>query len=272
MNNKFLVLIFVSLFLLLSGCASNDDSSETSYVGGTTSASETITNSSVDVNSEDSSSQTDDNEIVDTPKQDFSDISVYDGELDESITKIATAYLENNPRQLTDKKEIATYKECKRIIDMLISDEMTDYEKELAIHDYIVTSAQYDLDELSTFKTVSEDSLTPYGLLIKGKGICLAYTRTFQLFMDMLEIDCITVHSTAYGIEEHAWNMVRLDGYWYHVDVTWDDPIPNKDFPTYTYFNVTDEIMEKQHQWNKSNFPVAESETHSYTAMSIGNE
>ena len=165
-------------------------------------------------------------------------------------------------------EEIAIFKECKKIIDRLITDDMSDYEKELAIHDYIITNAQYDLDELNTFKTVSEDSFTPYGLLIKGKGICLAYTQTFQLFMDMLEIDCITVHSTAYDGEEHAWNMVRLDGYWYHVDVTWDDPIPNRDYPTYTYFNVTDELMAQQHQWDRESFPKAESKAHSYAAMS----
>ncbi|MFA5659407.1 MAG: transglutaminase domain-containing protein [Oscillospiraceae bacterium] len=202
-------------------------------------------------------------------EEDTADILSYSGEIDESITRIADAYSQNNADALTDSKEIEIYNECDRIIKLLITEDMTEYEKELAIHNYIITHAQYDLDELSTFEAVSEDSFTPYGILFNKKGVCLGYTRTFQLFMDIIGVECLTVHSTANDNEEHAWNMVRLDGRWYHVDVTWDDPIPdNGEKPVFSYFNVTDEIMKAQHQWDSSKFPRADSTAYNYHVMS----
>jgi len=80
--------------------------------------------------------------------------------------------------------------------------------------------------------------------------------------MDMLGIECLTVNGiyTATG-EEHAWNMVRIDGEWYCVDTTWDDPIGG--FQTnamkHRYFNVTTEFMlETRHQWDESLTPIAD--------------
>ena len=67
--------------------------------------------------------------------------------------------------------------------------------------------------------------------------------------MDLLGIPCVRISGTANG-GGHAWNAVKLDGEWYQVDVTWDDPIP--DSPgniQYGYFNITDEEMMKDHSY-----------------------
>lgn len=88
--------------------------------------------------------------------------------------------------------------------------------------------------------------------------MCHGYSSTFQLFMDMLDIECITV----YGIPgsngvEHSWNMVKLDGEWYCVDVAWDDPIGGT--PGHTYFNVTSKYLRDSgiHSWEEGSVPEA---------------
>ena len=77
--------------------------------------------------------------------------------------------------------------------------------------------------------------------------------------MDLLDIECTVVHGASHGgADEHAWNMVRLDGEWYCVDVTWDDPITSSPFPlpdttTHMYFNVTSDFLRRHdHQWDET--------------------
>ena len=136
---------------------------------------------------------------------------------------------------------------------------MLDFEKEKVIHDYIIKNCQYDTDHMNELSNTDADSYNPYGFFKNGKTVCLGYTQTFQLFMDLLDIKCITIHSTALGGEEHAWNMVELEGEWYHVDVTWDDPIPDGgDRVIYNFFNVTSEYMKDSgHEWDESKYPKA---------------
>ena len=66
------------------------------------------------------------------------------------------------------------------------------------------------------------------------------------------------VEGTAYASDNpqgqlHAWNLVLLDGKWYHLDTTWNDPVPDRDNEvSYTYYLRTDEQMGRDHTWVKS--------------------
>lgn len=146
------------------------------------------------------------------------------------------------------------------VIEQTIIDGMTDYEKELAVHDWITGWSSFDMGAFSHAPGSGEgsDSDTPYGVLVNKRGNCWGYASTFQLFMDMLDIECITV----YGLPrssgaEHAWNQVCLDGEWYCVDTAWDDPIGGS--PGHTYFNVTTERLRNSgiHQWDETGVPEA---------------
>lgn len=88
----------------------------------------------------------------------------------------------------------------------------SDAEKVLFIHDYLAANYEYDYDYAI---------YDAYGFLREGKGVCQAYTLTFSALMDRLGIPVSYVESTLLG---HIWNVVELDGTWYHLDVTWDDP------------------------------------------------
>ncbi len=172
------------------------------------------------------------------------------------INKIVKAYKENNDELLTDFKDRYILNESKKIIANVINDNMTDLMKEKAIHDYIIINCKYDRNALNDFAEVDPDSSNPYGVLKNKKAICMGYTLTFKMFMDMLDIDCIIIHSLANG-NEHAWNMVKISDKWYHVDVTWDDPLPDlADEVEYIFFNVDTEFMKSNgHVWDQTKFP-----------------
>lgn len=175
--------------------------------------------------------------------------------------RIVEAYFSGDTDDLTQlENDILT--EASAVLEELKKDCDTLLELEFAIHDYIVESATYDGDAVSLLGNVKENSDNPYGILINKKGICSGYTTTFQLFMDMLEVPCIIIYSENAEGEEHAWNQVQIDGKWYYVDCTWDDPVPDEEGrqPYHTYLNITEEKTENtNHVWDKENCYDADS-------------
>ena len=156
---------------------------------------------------------------------------------------------------------------AKGVIASEISDDMSDYEKELAIHDFITGWSRFDYSVFgrSASDGFTDGSDTPYGVLIDQSAMCHGYSSTFQLFMDMLDIECMTVFGipSSNGVE-HSWNMVKLDGEWYCVDCAWDDPIGGS--PCHTYFNVTSDYLRRGsiHRWDETSVPEATGTAYSY--------
>ena len=123
---------------------------------------------------------------------------------------------------------------AKDVIARETNDAMSAYEKELAIHDWLTHWSSFDMSAFSRNpgRDGGTDGDTPYGVLIGRSGNCWGYASTFQLLMNMLDIECITVYGTPRNSgAEHAWNMVKLDGEWYCVDAAWDDPIGGQPQP-----------------------------------------
>lgn len=183
---------------------------------------------------------------------------------------ISEAYLTGDESSLSDFNRQILQK-ASQIIGEVISGEMDDYEKELAVHDYIISNCEYDESMLSAIGVHSKNAQNPYGALIEGKAICSGYTSSFQLMMDMLEIPCKSIYATDFTGGEHAWNMVEINNNWYYVDVTWDDPTPDvKNRPVrHKYFNVTEEYMKLKHEWDSSGFPQADSWEDSFIAKNV---
>lgn len=186
---------------------------------------------------------------------------------------VLAAYRSGDTSALTPKN-LAVCQRLSAVLAQIVSPGMSQVEKELAVNDWMVFNAQYDPAELTNgpVGTPDPDNANPYGFLVNGLGICLGYSNTFQLFMDALGIPCLTVHGSAHGGEEHAWNLVELEGDWYAVDVTWNDPVFEDFEPSYqvrlayahTYFNVTSDFLRKtDHQWTED-VPEAEGTKWSY--------
>ena len=162
---------------------------------------------------------------------------------------------------------------CAEVIETMVPAGGSAYDQELAVHDWMIAHGRYDNNRLSQLPDFQENpnNDNPYGFLVDGVGICMGYTTTFQLFMDLLGIQCITVEGTAYNYTEtHAWNQVYLDGDWYCVDVTWDDPTTSgtvSERSAHRFFNVTSQHMRNtNHQWDEASVPEATGTAYAWTA------
>lgn len=180
------------------------------------------------------------------------------------VEPIIKAYHSGDSSGLSEL-ETAILDKASQVYSEVISDDMSNFEKELALHDYLISNCTYDSGALRAIPEPSENSDNPYGALVNGQAICKGYTTTFSLFMGMAEIPCIIIHSEDTDGDEHAWNAVQLDGDWYYVDSTWDDPVPDFDgrLVEHTYFNVSKEFMLERHVLSDAD-PDTASEKYSY--------
>ncbi len=151
----------------------------------------------------------------------------------------------------------------KEIIAQVVKESMTDYEKELAIHDYLVLNYRYDYENYKN-DTIPDESYSPYGLLIKGTGVCQAYAETMELLLNAVGIECKMVVGTSNG-DNHGWNIVKLEDEYYMLDVTYDDPAPDETgYVSYKYFNVTADQLALDHEWDSSKWPTANGTKYNY--------
>lgn len=130
-----------------------------------------------------------------------------------------------------------------------IKEGMSDFEKEMEIIRYLVENVDYDL---SLEAEMSHDS---YGALVNGEAVCAGYTFAFWQLADACGLEVVYESGDAWG-GAHAWNKIKLDGKWYNVDVTGEDPLVNEstengygfDRLRNYYINVTDEVIERDHK------------------------
>lgn len=143
-----------------------------------------------------------------------------------------------------------------KIISEIITNDMTDYDKIKAVHDYIIKNCSYD-SEHEDVDTIPEASFSIEGVILNGTAVCQGYAETFQLFMDLLNITNLFVTGTGSGVA-HAWNMVQINDSWYQVDTTWDDPTSESGNQTlrYNYFLINDTQMALDHVWIKDDYPA----------------
>lgn len=108
-----------------------------------------------------------------------------------------------------------------------------------SIHDYIVNNTVYDSDR-SDKNIINYKSDTAYGPLFEGYAICGGYTDLMQLFLEKLGVKSFKVSS-----DYHIWNALLIDNTWYHLDLTWDDPVSDDglNYLQYNYFLVNTDTL-----------------------------
>lgn len=118
-----------------------------------------------------------------------------------------------------------------------VDNSMTDVEKALAVHDYLVLDCEYDYDSYQS-GAVPEVSHSAYGALVEKKAVCDGYAKAYACILEELGISSKIVSS---DVMSHAWNLVSIGGAWYHVDATWDDPVrDNIGRVAHKYFLLSD--------------------------------
>ncbi len=141
------------------------------------------------------------------------------------ITDFTPEYMDENVYNYALYEQTAA-----QIIHDTVFEGMSQWQIALSIHDYLIANSEYDES------LVLEDG---YDLMVSGISVCNGYAEAYMELMNRCGIPTIIVSSEPMN---HCWNLVCIDGKWYHVDVTWDDPISNIHGQVkHTYFLLTDE-------------------------------
>ncbi len=135
-----------------------------------------------------------------------------------------------------------------------IDNTMSDLEKALALHDYLVLNTAYNWEVATNKETNNPLVYSAYGPLVQGDAVCQGYALAYKLLLKQAGIECSTLSSEEMN---HMWNLIKLDGKWYHVDATWDDPTPNRaGYCGYKYFLMSDATISdtehNHHDWEQA--------------------
>lgn len=158
------------------------------------------------------------------------------------------------------------------IINKCINDHQSDYDKVLALHDYLKRTIQYDeVSYRARLAKTADDAHTIIGPLLKKKGVCEGFAKSLKYLCDKIGVECHCVNGTGSSSIErggHAWNIVRINGYYHHVDVTWDNQfVDDSRVPMYAYLNLSDEAISKDHSWNRNYYPKCPDDPYNYFKM-----
>ena len=156
------------------------------------------------------------------------------------------------------------------ILDKKLGDRpLTEYQKELILHDYLVEHCTYSFGS-----ETNDNEYRAYGALVEQQAVCNGYAEAMALLLSCAGVenryvvgtvssgsrsatentDAVSGEQKLKKKENHAWNQVKLNGTWYHLDATWDDPVGEKDILSHAYFNLSDELMARDHIWKQDKY------------------
>ena len=111
------------------------------------------------------------------------------------------------------------FHERTRAIIRKVDPSFSDWEKVAFVHDYV--ALHYDYDHRAYIEEEKDNAIyDAYGMLTEGIGVCQAYSLLTRYLLRQLGVECECVSCDGLN---HEWNIVKIDGHWYHMDVTWDD-------------------------------------------------
>lgn len=144
-----------------------------------------------------------------------------------------------------DRKNREMNRVIESILSSTITDEMTDFEKELALHDELMKRIEYYTYE--KIETIPQAQHTSYEALINNSGVCDGIAKAYMMLLRAANIETIMVTGKI-GAVAHAWNIVKLDDEYYHVDPTSDTvEVNGKNQVMHRYFNLSDADMKITH-------------------------
>ena len=175
-----------------------------------------------------------------------------------------SAHAELIPEYLFKKNQIVEHQKAmdarvKKIARQ--AEKMNEKEKELFIHDFLCQNVRYD----KLKKAYSHEIIGPLG---QGVGVCEGIAKSVKILCDALGIWCIIAlcdNNPEKGIKyRHMWNVVRIDGKYYHLDVTFDNSLSKDDVIRYDYVNLSDSQIFRDHEPVIYKLPVCSDADHTY--------
>lgn len=147
------------------------------------------------------------------PFNSFKNISTQTDSLGKVKVEVEKAYSDSDIKLVSEA--------VKNVEKEVFDDALSTKDQIKAIHDYIIDNSKYDSNRTDN-GVVEYKSDLAYGPLIEGYGICGGYSDAMELFLEDMNIKSYKISS-----ESHVWNAVNLYDNWYHLDLTWDDPVTN---------------------------------------------
>lgn len=167
--------------------------------------------------------------------------SKYDFDLSLSIDYLTTAIQEEQIN-----------KKVSQLLSTMITEGMSVDRKIKLIHDWVVKNVKYDRSQVEH---------SAYAGFFKGTTVCQGYS--IMIYKMLKESG---VQNRILSSSNHAWNLVNINGKYYHLDATWDDPVPDQGpgRVSYKYYNLSDTELrardsDNSHVWDASKFPAASS-------------
>lgn len=201
--------------------------------------------------------------------------------LDNKQSKLSIETLEYYDKIYNEKSEVIDdFNEIKnKLSDLKEKFKGSDEEKVVKnIHDWMVENVEYGYEEVfgrsydggRIGNDYNGDGKTRNGnsvyngvtALLEGRAACQGYAELFQILAKEMGLESVMVSGKAKSSGKdtwggHAWNLVKVNGDWYHIDVTWDDPLmiyngrydSTRDNLRYTYYLISDNTMSRDHRW-----------------------
>lgn len=161
-----------------------------------------------------------------------------------SIVTLCITYT-MTPKEFAEKKASMDVAVEEIVSDIRNQPSLSDEVKALLIHDRLALRCEYDYKNYLN-DTLPDSSYNAYGCLVKGVSVCQGYAEAYQYLLEQVGIDSYLCSSDKLN---HVWNIVEIAGDYYHVDVTWDDPV--WDVPGYvghTNFLCSSEVFLASHE------------------------
>lgn len=132
-----------------------------------------------------------------------------------------------------------------------------------AVNDYLCDHNTYPDQDLKKypgwFEGYAPEAHTAYGLFKLHSAVCDGYARSCKVLLDELGMECIVITGKGNG-ENHAWNMVKINGAWYHMDVCWND----SSWTRQDYLLISDKDISSSHTWDTTEYPPSAAQSYTF--------
>lgn len=168
------------------------------------------------------------------------------------VSGCSISYIHNDSAQTATFTRITAELKTKinNIIQQHVTKDMSEFDIARVLHDYIIITTEFDSENLKN-NTLPDSVYTACGVLLDRVAVCQGYAEAYKLLAEAAGLNCKIVTGMT-GDENHAWNIIEIDGEWYNVDVTWDDPTgvvttTGTENLKYNYFLIPDSVMHNDH-------------------------
>ncbi len=158
--------------------------------------------------------------------------------------------------------------EAQRVADMIGTGE-SEYDIVYKVNQYLIDTDEYAPKDNSAPKGIPYKSHCAYAGLVSHEPCCEGYAFAAGLVLQKLGIECMSecgdvIENDGSVGGGHAWNLVKVDGNWYQLDICWNDVCGRYDAENgcLTYFLVDDDFMSGTRVWERDKFPACDSGTY----------